>query len=233
MSKRTYEAFCPIGCALDVVGERWTLMIVRELMLGPRRYSDLAEWLPGIGTNLLSARLKELEQRGVAQKRILLPPAASTVYELTELGRGLIPVVIALARWGMAFLEEPDPEEIPTRELVRGLAGLGAIFEPGLTKGVHETYEFRLDGDTYSVRIDGGDVHVSTGSTTQPDAVITTDRITTLDLAMGRLSSQEAEASGRMKVDADEATKARVFRLMKLVEHFRPSEASGTLAATI
>ena len=225
MTKRTYEAFCPIGCALDIVGERWTLLIVRELMLGPRRYSDLAEWLQGIGTNLLSNRLKDLEQSGVVRRRTLPPPAAATVYELTEVGRGLIPVVISLAKWGMAFLDEPAPDEIPTRELVRGLAGLGAIFEPELTKDVHETYEFRVEGETYSVTIDGGHVHVSRGDSPDPDAVIVTDKATTIDLAMGRLSSQEAEESGRFQVEAQPAVKARVFQLVKLVERLQPDAA--------
>jgi DNA-binding HxlR family transcriptional regulator len=225
MTKRTYEAFCPIGSALDVVGERWTLLIVRELMLGPRRYSDLAEWLQGIGTNLLSTRLKELEQHGVVRKRTLPPPSSATVYELTDVGKGLIPVVISLARWGMGFMDEPRPEEIPARELVRGLSGLGAFFDPDLIRDVHETYEFRLGEDeTYAVSLDDGHVHVSKGSAHEPDAIIETDKATTIDLAMGRLSSEVAEASGRVRVTADDAVKARVFRLIKLVERLRSGE---------
>ena len=231
MSKRTYDTFCPIGTALDIVGERWTLLIVRELMLGPRRYSDLLEWLQGIGTNLLSARLKDLEQHGVVRKRVLPPPAASTVYELTAVGRGLIPVVIDLARWGMGFLEEPAPDEIPARELVRGLSGLGAIFAPDLIRDVHETYEFRLDGDAYAVTIDDGNVHVSQGTAQQPDAVITTDRSTLLELAMGRLSNEAAEASGRLRIEGEAATTARVFRLMKLVTHLQSGAADAQPAA--
>ncbi len=225
MTKRTYEAFCPIGTALDFVGERWTLLIVRELMLGPRRYSDLAEWLQGIGTNLLSSRLKDLEHCGVVRKRTLPPPAAATVYELTDVGRGLIPVVISLAKWGMNFLDEPSPDEIPTRELVRGLSGLGAIFEPEMMKDVHETYEFRLEGETYSVTLDGGNVHVSSGPSLEPDAVVVTDKATTIDLAMGRLSSQDAEDSGRFQVQAEPDVKARVFQFLKLVERLRLESA--------
>ncbi len=142
--------------------------------------------------------------------------------------------MIDLARWGMGFLEEPAPEDIPTRELVRGLSGLGAIFEPDLIRNVHETYEFRLDGDTYAVTIDNGDVHVSRGPAAEPAAVITTDRVSMLDLAMGRLSNEEAESSGRLIVEGQEAARARIFRLMKLGEHFQPvaSDLQPTVAAT-
>ncbi len=135
-------------------------------------------------------------------------------------------MVLSLAKWGMAFLDEPTPDEIPTRELVRGLSGLGAIFEPELTKDVHETYEFRLDGEVYSVTLDGGHVHVSTGASADPDAVIVTDKATTIELAMGRLSSQDAEESARFQVEASPTVKARVFQLVKLVERLQPDAAS-------
>src|SRR5918994_1233190 len=111
MGKRRYDQYCALARALDVVGERWTLLLVRELLLGPKRYTDLLEGLPGIGTNLLAARLKELERNGVVERVRLAPPAASTVYELTEYGRRLEPAVIALTQWGGRRLGRPKQGE--------------------------------------------------------------------------------------------------------------------------
>src|SRR3712207_3261653 len=104
MSGRSYDQFCGLAKALDVLGERWTLLVVRELLLGPKRYSDLLEGLPGIGTNLLAARLKALEASGLVGRRRLPPPAASNVYELTERGRALEPAIFELIRWGLDLL---------------------------------------------------------------------------------------------------------------------------------
>src|SRR5687767_3855998 len=109
MSKR-YDQYCPMAHALSLVGERWSLLIVRELLRGPKRYTDLAAGLPGIGTNILAARLKDLEEAGVVEKRKLPPPAASTVYELTEYGAGLQEPLYALARWGARSLRQPGPK---------------------------------------------------------------------------------------------------------------------------
>src|SRR5690606_41307941 len=100
MAARSYRQFCALAFALDVVGERWTLLIVRELLAGPRRFTDLLDGLPGISPNLLSERLKRLEQQGLLVRRALPPPAASAVYDLTEYGHGLDPALLALGRWG-------------------------------------------------------------------------------------------------------------------------------------
>ena len=111
MSKRSYNQYCAVARALDIVGERWTLLVVRELLTGPKRFKDLLEGLPGIGTNLLAARLKDLEGYGVVHRTTLPPPAGSKVYELTELGSSLELVVAALGRWGLEFLGAPDQED--------------------------------------------------------------------------------------------------------------------------
>lgn len=124
MSK-SYHQYCPVAHALDVVGERWSLLVVRELVHGPQRYTDLLERLPGCGTNVLAARLKSLEREGVVSRRRLPPPAASAVYELTDAGRGLEPVLQALARWGLRTLGPPDAEaELPPGWLPRALRTL-------------------------------------------------------------------------------------------------------------
>ncbi len=117
MSKRSYDQHCTVAHALDVVGERWTLLLVRELLTGPKRFKDLLWGLPGIGTNLLAARLKALEEHGVVRRGTLPPPAGSGIYELTGLGRSLEPVVVALSRWGSRLIGElQDEDELRERE---------------------------------------------------------------------------------------------------------------------
>ena len=105
---KRYHQYCPVAHALDLIGDRWALLIVRELMLGQRRYTDLADALPGIGTNILAGRLRHLEGAGVVRRTKLPPPAAVTVYELTAEGRELDGVLHALARWGARTMGAPE-----------------------------------------------------------------------------------------------------------------------------
>ena len=109
--RKRYDQYCPIARALDLVGDRWALLVVRELMHGPKRYTDLVGHLPGIGTNILAARLRDLEAAGVVAKRTLPPPAASRVYDLTEYGRGLRAALRELALWGARSLGPPTAED--------------------------------------------------------------------------------------------------------------------------
>ena len=119
--RRTYGQFCPVARSLDLLGERWTLLIVRELLIGPQRYSDLRDRLPGMWSNLLAQRLRDLDEAGLVQRRELPPPAARLVYELTERGRALEPVVYELARWGLELLDEPGDDVVPWPALPLGL----------------------------------------------------------------------------------------------------------------
>ncbi len=118
---KTYDQYCPIAHSLGLVGERWTLLVVRELFYGPKRYTDLVDSLPGIGTNVLAARLKELETNGLIEKRRLPPPAASTVYELTDEGRLLRPVLHELARFGARLIGPPPAEALDDNWLQHAL----------------------------------------------------------------------------------------------------------------
>jgi DNA-binding HxlR family transcriptional regulator len=118
---KRYDQYCPIACALGLVGERWTLLVVRELMEGPKRYTDLVDGLPGIGTNILAARLKELEAANLVEKRKLPPPAASTVYELTASGRQLRPVLHEMARFGARYMGPPPSDALEEGWLVGAL----------------------------------------------------------------------------------------------------------------
>src|SRR5437588_10026027 len=131
--RRSYDQYCAVARGLDVIGDRWTLLIVRDLLLGPKRYKDLLSGLPGIGTNLLADRLKELEGAGLIERAVLPPPAGSTVYQLTERGLAMEPVMIALGRWGARFLGAPNKSDVmvPRAYLVamRGVfdGGAGAV----------------------------------------------------------------------------------------------------------
>jgi DNA-binding HxlR family transcriptional regulator len=163
---RRYDQYCPVAHALELVGERWSLLVVRELLHGPLRYTDLGERLPGIGTNVLASRLRDLEMGGVVARRILPPPAASRVYELTEYGRGLRPVMRELARWGARSLGPPTADD----ELFPGWLenALETLLAPTAPPG---RFEFRVGNEVASV-VDG---EVQPGSVEQPDVVVEGD----------------------------------------------------------
>jgi DNA-binding HxlR family transcriptional regulator len=161
-----YDHYCPVAHALDIVGDRWALLVVRELMLGPKRYTDLADGLPGIGTNILAARLRDLEAAGVVAKKTLPPPAASRVYDLTDYGRGLKPVMRELALWGAQSLGPPTAED----ELFPGwlLNPVEMILAPRAPAG---RFEFRV-GDEIASLVDGV---AHTGPIEEPDVVVEGD----------------------------------------------------------
>ncbi|MDX6556575.1 MAG: hypothetical protein QOD86_2770 [Miltoncostaeaceae bacterium] len=167
MSKR-YDCYCPLAHALGMVGERWSLLISLELMRGPKRYTDLVEGLPGIGTNILAARLRDLEAAGIVERRILPPPAPAKVYELTEYGRGLKPVIRELALWGARSLGPPG-EEV---ELFPGwlVNVLDTVLGPIAPRG---RFEFRV-GDEIASLVDG---EAQAGSIEEPDVLIEGDPV--------------------------------------------------------
>jgi DNA-binding HxlR family transcriptional regulator len=165
---KRYDQYCPVAHALGLVGERWALLIVRELLQGPKRYTDLAAHLPGIGTNILAARLKDLEDCGLVAKRRLPPPAASQVYELTPYGLGLKPVIRELALWGIRSIGPPTHAD----ELEPGwLAGaLDTVFAPVAPAG---RFEFHI-GDEVASLVDSEAV---AGAIENPDVVLEADPI--------------------------------------------------------
>jgi DNA-binding HxlR family transcriptional regulator len=161
--KRRYERYCPMAHALDLVGERWALLVVLELMHGPKRYSDLADALPGIGTNILAARLRDLEAHGIVTRRTLPPPAASRVYDLTEYGLELRPVMRELALWGARSLGPPtDGDELFEGWIANAVdCVLAPIAPPG-------HFEFRAGDDVASL-IDGV---AQQGAVGDPDVIV-------------------------------------------------------------
>jgi DNA-binding HxlR family transcriptional regulator len=153
---KSYHQFCGVAKALDVVGERWTLLIVRDLLLGPRRYGDLLASLEGITTNLLAKRLRDLEAHGVVERRALPAPAGSRVYALTALGRSLQPAILALGAFGARFMSAPDPDEkLSPRwamvSLMRRCRGAAEPVTIGLEIG-DLRYQGRLDADGLVMR---------------------------------------------------------------------------------
>lgn len=205
---RTYDQYCGLARSLDHVGHRWTLLIVRELLLGPKRFTDLRDGLPGIANNLLADRLRQLQDDGLVTRRELPPPAASTVYELTQAGRELREVVDALIRWGGRWmLTGPRGDEFRAEWLVLALDALGATrIEPG------EVVQFDIDSAT--VRLTSIDGRLSIAdSQRQPDLRVTADAPTILALAAGELTITRARQAINVDPDTPEAITAleRIF----------------------
>lgn len=211
-TRRTYDQYCPAARSLDVVGQRWTLLVVRELLLGPQRFTDLREGLPGIGPNLLAERLAHLQEDGVVRRVTLSAPATGTVYELTELGEELRPVILALTRFGMHFLGAPTPGD--RFRLAWLMRSLEAMFRPELAVGVHETYEFRLDGETFHVRVDDGEVRVRQGGVPEPDWVVETDVMTFIGMGAKVVDAAEAYEQGRVRFWGDPEAGTRSVELL-------------------
>ncbi len=153
-TSRSYQDACGIARALDVVGERWALLVVRELLLGPQRFSDLRRGLPGASSNLVADRLRELQGRDVVRRRKLAPPAGSWVYELTEQGRELEPIVLALGAWGLRFPLPPTPTTLSATSVLIFLRG-SARPDP---QAPAATYRLELDDQVWTVRTENPDV---------------------------------------------------------------------------
>jgi DNA-binding HxlR family transcriptional regulator/putative sterol carrier protein len=213
--------YCSVAHALDLVGERWALLIVRELILGPKRFRELHEGLPGISTNVLSNRLKELETTGVIRRRLLPRPASGTVYELTEYGRQLEDIVVALGRWGAKTIEGRSAEQAFKPEWF-AIALLGS-FRPESARRVSATYELRLDGAVFHFRIDRGRLKHGRGPAKDADLVIETDSESLFALLMGQIAAADAVAAGVVKIDG------RSDELQKMIELFalQQTESGG------
>ena len=172
MKKRSYQQFCPLAYSLDLIGERWTLLIVRELSLGPRRYSDLQRGLPGIGPNLLSNRLKELEQASIVERIYLPPPAKVTAYGLRKRGRSLLQALAPLAQWGMAFMTMPPPE-VHFVSPIATMGSLNSLFHPPSASNV--TVEIQMPPDIFYVQIADGQIAIAQGKANAPSLILQTE----------------------------------------------------------
>jgi DNA-binding HxlR family transcriptional regulator/putative sterol carrier protein len=212
--KRKFDQYCPMAHALSLIGERWSLLIVRDLLHGPKRYTDLAQGLPGIGTNILAARLRELEAAGIIAKKKLPPPWASTVYELTEYGAELKEPLYALARWGARTLGPPKPDDELYPEW--GVNGLPALFNAEEARGLTETYVLKVDEDVFTARIVNGSIDVSVGAAEDADLVVELDMDTFFALAGGQLELRDAASRGVARVEGSHAAADRCFRVLSI-----------------
>lgn len=201
---RSYEQFCAVAQALDHVGDRWTLLIVRELLLGPRRFTDLQAALPGIATNLLSARLRSLEADEILRRRQLPAPAGSWVYGLTEAGEALRPVVMELIRWGGRWMAPRRPG-LAFRAEWLALA-LAALVRPARLPIASTDWEIEAEGQTARIRIGSGTVRVVPEPDLRPALVVAGDAGAILGMAAGFSSLDDEIAAGRIELDGpDEA----------------------------
>lgn len=213
MSSRTYGQYCGLAHAMELVGERWALLVVRDLVPGPKRFTDLRNGLPRIPTNILSARLKELEACGVIRRRLLPRPQGSVVYELTGYGRELDEVVLRLGLWGARSLGQPRPDDIVTTDSL--IMALRATFRREAARGLHLGYEVRVGDTVIHARVDDGEAAVEQGPLPRPDLVIDTGPELRALLA-GELGPPEAVAGGAVRLTGDPALLdqfVRVFRI--------------------
>jgi DNA-binding HxlR family transcriptional regulator len=211
--ERTYGDLCGIARALDVVGERWALLVVRELLLGPKRFTDLRDGLPGASANILSQRLRELEAAGVVARRTLPPPAASRVYELTERGRELEPVLDALGRWGSRCV--PRDPAADTSIDARILA-LKTLFDPALASGLSLRIELILGTTRFALVVDDGSIAVTRGGLTDRDACLRIAPDLLPALLWNGLPLADAVATGSAEVAGDAARAQRFLGLFPL-----------------
>jgi DNA-binding HxlR family transcriptional regulator len=226
MARRTYNQYCATARTLDLVGERWTLLLIRELLTGPKRFGDLLSSLAGIGAGLLASRLKLLEGEGLVERITLPPPAGTPAYALTEAGAELEPAVMALARWGMkwALGERKKGEHFQPGWAVLGMQ---ALFDPQAAADVEATYEFRIDGDVFHARIERGEIESLHGPAQRPDVIVEAPAAAFLELAAGRMTLADAISSGTATVSGDRQALRRLGGLVRWPERRSRAAASA------
>ncbi|MGH3327135.1 MAG: winged helix-turn-helix transcriptional regulator [Streptomycetales bacterium] len=219
MPRRTYGQFCGIARALEIVGERWSLLIVRDLLVGPKRFTDLRRGLPGIPTNILSTRLKELEHTGVVRRRVLPRPVGSVVYELTAYGSELEDIVLRLGRWGARSLTEAAPGDVVTADSL--VMAMRATFRPEATQGLQVSYEIRFGEHVIHVRIDDGTLRTAQGALPDADLVVETGPALKALMA-GEINPAEVIENGGVRLTGDPDLLARFIEAF----HIPPAPSS-------
>lgn len=222
MSGRTYGSYCGIAYALELVGERWALLVIRDLILGPKRFTDLRRGLPRIPSNVLSARVKELESAGIIRRRLVPRPESGVVYELTEFGQELEDVILGLGRWGARTLGEPRPEDTVNADSM--MLALRATFRPEAARGLRASYELRLGEIVFHARVDKGALEVAEGPLPDADLTLETD-LALRRLMSGELSPRDAVKSGKVRIVG------KIDLLERFAEIFRIPSAPVALPA--
>jgi len=220
--RRTYDDGCAAAHALDLVGERWALLVVRELLLGPKRFTDLKAGLPGASPNVLAQRLRELEGAGIVRRRKLPPPAASRVYKLTQWGEELEGVIIRLGRWGARSPSKPHDAALGVDSLVLSFR---TMFDPRAAEGLRASYELRFGEDRFRAVVDDGRFEISRGSADLPDAIVETDSDILAALVYAGRPLAEALESGDLRIGGNRSAVERFLGLFPLPEPALPAEA--------
>lgn len=208
---RSYGDPCGVARGLDVIGERWALLVVRDLLLGPKRFNDLHAGLSGVSPNVLTQRLRDLTEHGVVQRRDLPPPTRVRLYELTDWGRALEPLLLHLGRWGSRTATAPD-----------GLLGIDSIllsikagFDPAQAARPHDVYELHIDADTYFIEVAGDSLHIGRDRAPKPpDATLTTDLGTFRAICDRQITLAAAMDSGSLHLSGDEHAKQGLADLL-------------------
>jgi len=222
MGSRQYGQACSLAYALDRIGERWTLLIVRELSLGPMRFSALVRAVGGAPTDILTKRLRELEQHGVVARRELEPPASATVYELTELGRGLERPMVELGRWGMGLQELDDVIHLAPSSLP---SAIRVILQP--PPDFEATLGLRTDGEDYWLHIEDGWTTIGRGEAFEPGLSLAGTPVEVVaTLVVGELEA------GNVEIDGDRDLLERLRAMVVIPDHLRAEAeaAAPTLA---
>ncbi|MEU4249084.1 winged helix-turn-helix transcriptional regulator [Amycolatopsis sp. NPDC026612] len=214
MRERNYRQYCGLATALDTVGERWTLLVVRELLLGPRRYSELLADLPGMGTNLLATRLKTLCALGLARRVDAFPGHS---YHLTERGEQLRAPVLALSRWGMALLGDPTADVVVRPHW--GFLAIEAMADAARLPTADEEYEFRVDDEVFHLVVRHGKTVPAKGPAANPAMVAATDATTFVQLGAGVVTPAQAITDGRLTLSGDPAAVLRCSVVLGLMEN--------------
>lgn len=224
MPEHRYQQYCALARALDVAGDRWTLLMVRELAPGPRRFTDLVDGLPGISRKLLTERLRTLERDGLVARQELPPPAARQVYELTHDGRDLAHAMAPLIAWGARRLGERKPtESFRARWPAVAMAGLA---DREAAKNVRESYQYLVGSSAFHFTVDDASIRLHDGWAQDPAVVLTTDEETWADIASGKISASSAAATGAMSVAGDPQAVRRLGKIFARKQMLAQAEAT-------
>jgi DNA-binding HxlR family transcriptional regulator len=223
MPEHRYQQYCALARALDVAGDRWTLLIVRELAPGPRRFTDLVDGLPGISRALLTERLRDLERDGLIARQELPPPAARQVYELTDDGRDLAHAMAPLIAWGARRIgERKRTESFRARWPAVAMEGLA---DREAAKGVRETYQYVVGRSAFHFTVDDGSIRLQDGWADDPAVTLTTDEETWADIASGKISGSSATASGALSVAGEPQAFNRLRKIFSRRQMLAQAEA--------
>jgi DNA-binding HxlR family transcriptional regulator len=224
-NKRTYGDACGIARALDVLGERWALMVVRELLLGPKRFTDIRAGLPQLSADVLAHRLRDLEAAGVVARRTLPPPAPARIYELTASGRALEPALVELGRWGGTYAAPPEADS--GMSLDSHILSLQTLFDPALADGFEARVQLELGEEAFRATVGDGALEVERGHHESPHATVRTNPRTLIDVLHERRKLDDVLSARDLEIEGDEAIAARFLSLAPLPKPDAAQVAGG------